>query len=67
MSVKKIITKSHGIIQCEIDEDLQKCNPLAIRGIYLVEVENGIVWGYDYIRYEMDDSNAIIRRPDLTE
>ncbi len=67
MGIKKIITKSHGIIQCEIDGDLQKCNPLAIRGIYLVEVENGVVWGYDCIRYEVTDNNAIVRRLDPSE
>jgi len=51
---KSIITKSHGNFTCLIDNDLQKNNPLAVRGIYLVEVSNGVAWGYDSDKYELD-------------
>ncbi len=60
--LKSILTKSHGIIHCKIDDELQKCNPLSSRGIYLVEVDNGVVWGYDSEKYELDENNSISKK-----
>ncbi len=59
---KTIITKAHGSFSCRIDHELQKCNPLTARGIYLVEVENGVVWGYDSEKYEINTSNDVVRK-----
>jgi len=65
--LKSVITKQHGSFTSRIDEELQKCNPLTTRGIYLVQVENGVVWGYDSEKYEMDESNDIVRRKSSPE
>ncbi|MDH5680775.1 MAG: hypothetical protein OEZ36_04245 [Spirochaetota bacterium] len=60
--LKSVITKKHGSFTSRIDEGLQKCNPLSSRGIFLVQVDNGVVWGYDSEKYLLDESNDIVRR-----
>ncbi len=59
---KSLITKNHASFTCKINYDLQKCNSLASKGIFLVEVENGVVWGYDSDKYMYDENNLIVRK-----
>ncbi len=60
--LKSILTRDHGTINCRIDTELQKNNSLAERGIFLVEVENGVAWGYDEQFYEYQEDNSIARK-----
>ena len=57
--LKKFITQNYGVIECEVDKMLQRKNLLVERGIYLVEVEDGIVWGYDIDRYEKVEESIV--------
>lgn len=60
----EVITKTHGTFSFNVDKALQKSNPLSDRGIYLVPVENGVIWGYDSEFYFQEDDETISRRPD---
>lgn len=60
----EVITRDHGSFSCVVDQALQKSNPLAGRGIYLVPVDNGVIWGYDSEFYLKEEDESIVRRPD---
>ncbi len=59
---RSILTRDYGTINCRIDKELQKNNSLTERGIFLVEVEDGVTWGYDEEFYEYQDDNSISRK-----
>lgn len=50
-------------IRTKINKDLQENNFLIHKNIYLIEIEQGIVWGYDEKYYEVDPhSNSCKKR-----
>jgi hypothetical protein len=59
--VKTLLTKDYGVIEAQIDSDLQLNNKYTEWGMYLVNVENGVVWGYDVDKYEFKD-NEIVKK-----
>lgn len=59
--VKTLLTKDYGVIEAQIDSDLQINNKYTEWGMYLVNVENGVVWGYDVDKYEYKD-NEIVKK-----
>ncbi len=59
--VKTLLTKDYGVIEAQIDSDLQLNNKYTEWGMYLVNVENGVVWGYDVDKYEYKD-NEIVKK-----
>ncbi len=50
--IKTLLTKKHGVIESEIDNELQLRNKYTEYGMYLINVDNGVVWGYDADKYE---------------
>lgn len=60
--IKTLLTKDSGIIDVEIDSDLQINNSYSEYGIYLVKIENGVVWGYDANKYEYKDEKIVKKK-----
>lgn len=60
--IKTLLTDKYGVIEAEIDSDLQINNQYTEWGMFLINVENGVVWGYDVEKYMYKD-NRIVKKP----
>jgi hypothetical protein len=56
---KTLLTKKYGVIEAEIDNELQLNNKYTEWGMYLINVEGGVVWGYDADKYMFIDDDIV--------
>ncbi len=62
--LKTLLTKNYGVVEAEIDNELQANNQHTEWGMYLIKVNGGVVWGYDVDKY-VYVGNEIVKKTSL--